>query len=686
MTSCELQKPIVHGAQMDRWLGLSERHDPLFPNLTLKPNSEHRLAHALNNLEHVKDIGNVHGRRSLKNVLQCFEPVSALRTPPNKHTGGDTLYGQVAAAYDAYRTGMLDSEAMKTVENFTDLVLFAVAGKTNTPNDYVSSLTYEEELFAGSIEKTHYETDALGEQALRTLDRVHTLFANHRQHIDNDTTRQKHRYSTGLALPAKVTGALVAIELFITGCTTAVSPTISPTTEATKPAMTAPLPTVEPSKTPTITPAPTEAPTPTAIAKPDTSSNYPGAVSDRLLTDTRLQEHKTAFATLVKSNSDVASEARTMETRLKLICGNTCTTEGVLDQARWGIIARNSDGTPLVLQKTTDGGKTWVNVVDASAYSELVANAKFDKANYKLTQLQRPSGIPEDATGEVMTQNNWMVYVWRDKTTGKILAWYDAANDQYLTVEGKKLALEIPYTPFEPGVTTWETAKKNVVAWPLDDPEQFKTDLAKLHAFDIPVEPNVDLISRLRKQILYTQNTGAPEGWLQIQLRTESRTTAPNASIIGYLENPLGNEMQIVMTQFTVSLKDGSTRAFSIPVVQDTTLLLNRLRENNIPIDKINLFTETKFVESFWNYDTTTATIIFARNTITSDQLNNNWKLLAQLYDYNYDLGVIQRLDKLLLGEGTDEDIEYIIQNGLIPVYRILAEDDPVLNPTEKNP
>lgn len=220
------------------------------------------------------------------------------------------------------------------------------------------------------------------------------------------------------AISAKAAGALIAIQLILTGCTSA--PTPAPTLLATQTAVATPLPTETPTPTPTVKP------TPFAQATPNASAGYVIAFSDRALTDNVLTTQREAYAALVAQNSGIASEARTMESRLKLICSNTCTTEGVLDQARWGIIARNSEGAPLVLQKTTDGGKTWVNVVDASAYSELVANSKFDKANYKLTQLQRPSGIPADATGEVVTQNNWMVYVWRDKATGKILAWYRA--------------------------------------------------------------------------------------------------------------------------------------------------------------------------------------------------------------------------------------------------------------------
>lgn len=689
MNSCERQGGINKG-RMDRWLALSPDHNPLFSSLTLKPNSEGRLQQALYQLGTASDVTNSHGRRSLKNVLQCFEPVSAIHTPPNDHTGGATLYGQVAAAFDAYRTGKLDPGAMETVERFTELVLFAIAGNTQEPDQDISSLTYEQELFSGKVNKTLYTTDSLGEHALRTLDHVRTLMGEHRDTLTAKNNRIS-RQRIGIPLPAKVVGALTAIELILTGCVGHISPTISPTTEATRPALTAPLPTAEHTKTPTLTPTPTEAPTPTAIAEPDRSSNYPGAVSDRLLTDTTLQEHKTAFATLMKSNSDVASEARIMESRLKLICSNTCTTEGVLDQARWGIIARNSEGAPLVLQKTTDGGKTWVNVVDASAYSELVANSKFDKTNYRLTPLQWPSGIPADATGEVVTQNNWMVYVWRSKATGNILAWYDAAHDQYLTVDGEKLELTKTYT-YKPlsEMTTWEdcVAPEQQLPW-IEDPEFENAWNAFLQA-TTPSEPpkqydygglNIGTVMMLSNEqrtspITYKYNWESSS--LNIPIFDLAKTTGGQALACGTIKTPDGTTLQLIRFPIRV-VPDTKVAEFGTAYVYITLAVDEALLKKNYVVSPgIQDVPSLQPIQVQFSAAKSWASIDFIpyskTQPITQTELTDPLtKHTAALIQKNQKNGVHDALRRMLTYEITKEDIDLLNQS-IFPVkYFIIS-------------
>lgn len=685
MASCELQKPIVHGAQMERWLGLSERHDPLFPNLTLKPKSEQRLFQALSDLEHVQDIGNVYGRHTLKNVLQCFEPVSALRTPPNKHTGGDTLYAQVAAAYDAYRTGMLDSDAMKTVEDFTYMVLFAVAGNTKTPSDYVSSLTYKKELFAGSIEKTHYETDALGEQALRTLDHVYTLFECHHHQIDTAHNNQKLPVQSGLALPAKVTGALVAIELFITGCTTAVSPTISPTTEATRPALTAPLPTAEHTKTPTLTPTPTEAPTPTAVALPESSSPYPGSLPDELHTTESIAREYKAFTELIQANNDVAKESQIISTNLLALAKqegikNPIIT-GYVDGQRWGMILSDENGT-IYFVMTKDG----LPVADVGAYSELISK-KFTPDNYSLQALKLPADIAPNSTIVPIETNGWVVYAYVG-SDGQIIAWFNAIKGEYTKADGEILENVTTYTPYEPGVTTLEVVRNNVITWPGDNPAQFENDLAKLHKFDIPVD-NSDLASWPELAPNYRQITNFPDGWLYFGLRTEYITTTPRPSIVASLSNPYGHDMIVVMTQINVQLANGERRQFSLPVVRDTAAVL-KVIENVQGKDskRYKLETSEKYVQSLFGADTVfiLSFISKSKQPLFSSSLPTEFQALALVHDYNLTNGVLVCYERVINGEGTDEDIAFLIKHALLQTGQTRFEDDPAYTPVDKRP
>ena len=480
------------------------------------------------------------------------------------------------------------------------------------------------------------------------------------------------------AISAKAAGALIAIQLILTGCTSA--PTPAPTLLATQTAVATPLPTETPTPTPTVKP------TPFAQATPNASAGYVIAFSDRALTDNVLTTQREAYAALVAQNSGIASEARTMESRLKLICSNTCTTEGVLDQARWGIIARNSEGAPLVLQKTTDGGKTWVNVVDASAYSELVANSKFDKANYKLTQLQRPSGIPADATGEVVTQNNWMVYVWRDKTSGKILAWYDAAHDQYLTVEGKKLELTKTYA-YKPlsEMTTWEqcVAKEQQLPW-IDDPA-FENAWKALIAGDksMPIEDN-----SLGLQVLTLDMPSNNNSIFRITGPYEWNTSSliqggyGLVDTCGQLITPDGKKLNFV--RVAIKMVPNNLRAefgssyIHLTFIVDPELLKKNWPEKNPngvympdyqPIDVQFPLLKTAGYNNF---------IPFTKDQpISIEELTNkDTKNIATLIKQNQEKGIQEIWLRALQGKATKEELIFLQENAIIPVYYIIFSEN----------
>ncbi len=478
------------------------------------------------------------------------------------------------------------------------------------------------------------------------------------------------------AISAKAAGALIAIQLILAGCTGGISPTVSPTTETPKPALTAPLPTAtkEHTKTPTLTPTPTEIP---VKATPD-SSRYPTTISDQPLTDETLEKRKTDFATLVSSNKTVASEFRTIETRIGDICDNGCTIEGVLDQDHWGVIARNSDGIPLVLQKTKDGGKTWVNVVDASAYSELVANSKFDKANYKLTQLQRPSGIPADATGEVVTQNNWMVYVWRDKATGKILAWYDAANDQYLTVEGKKLERSKTYA-YKPlsEMTIWEecVAPEQQLPW-IDDPEFENAWNAFLQATTPPEPPKqhdydglnirtVMMLSNEQRFFPITYQYNWETSSLNIPVFDLAKTTGGQALACGTMKTPDGSTLQLIRFPIGV-VPDTKVAEFGTSYVYITLVVDEVLLQQDYPVGpNINNIPALQPIQLQFSNAKNLASIdfvIFSKSQpITQTELTDPLaKHIAALIQKNQQNGLHDALRRMLTYEITKEDIEWL--------------------------
>lgn len=253
--------------------------------------------------------------------------------------------------------------------------------------------------------------------------------------------------------------SIIIVLVLLAGCTPA--PTPAPTATPTPP------PTATPTPEPTPTPTATPKPLPQGMPGPD--DPYPASTLTRTtLTTADMDGQKTAFADLTKAEPYVALEAKALENQLKKI-DEKITTIGKVDGSRWGVFAQTKDGTPLILQKTADGGKTWVNVIDASAYSELVALKTFDPDNYRFVPLNRPSGIPKDATTGVIAENNWMVYVFRD-TEGSIIAWYDAANDVFKTAQGDELKLqEYAYKPLSE-MTTWEECVKQRLP-NVDDPE-----------------------------------------------------------------------------------------------------------------------------------------------------------------------------------------------------------------------
>ena len=485
------------------------------------------------------------------------------------------------------------------------------------------------------------------------------------------------------AISAKAAGALIAIQLILTGCTSA--PTPAPTLLATQTAVATPLPTETPTPTPTVKP------TPFAQATPNASAGYVIAFSDRALTDNVLTTQREAYAALVAQNSGIASEARTMESRLTLICGNTCTIEGVLDQARWGIIARNSEGAPLVLQKTTDGGKTWVNVVDASAYSELVANSKFDKAAYKLIPLQQPSGIPADATGEVITQNNWMVYVWRDKASGKILAWYDAAHDQYLTVDGEKLELSKTYA-YKPlsEMTTWEqcVAKEQQLPW-IDDPEFENAWNAFLQATTPPEPPKqhdygglnigtVMMLSNEQRFFPMTYQYNWKTSSLNIPVFDLAKTTGGQALACGTMKTPDGSTLQLIRFPIGV-VPDTKVAEFGTAYVYITLAVDEALLKKNYPVspgiqDVPSLQSIQKQFSSAKNLASIDFVIFSKSQPVTQEEHKDPLaKDIAYLIENNQDMKVNEALRRMLTWEITKEDIELINRSIFPASYFIIS-------------
>lgn len=446
-----------------------------------------------------------------------------------------------------------------------------------------------------------------------------------------------------------------------------------------------PAPTAMPTPPPTDTPEPTATatpiPTPVIAAMPGLDDPYPSTLTRTTLTTADMDGQKTAFADLMKAEPYVALEAEALENKLQQIGGSDITIVGRVDGSRWGVFAQKKDGTPLILQKTVDGGKTWVNVIDASAYSELVAQANFDPDNYRLIPLNRPAGIPKDAKIGVIDVDNWMVYVFRD-TTGTILAWYDAANDVFKTVQGEELKIqEVSYIPYEAGQTWEQIQKNNVVHWPLDNPEQFEKELKALHTHDIQLKPKVDLGTNTDgRQYVQTPNT--PPGWLNIWINTTSLSTLtsiPRATVAATLENPNGDEMVVVMSQITVHLANGEYRTVSIPTVRDTNYMLKRMiqhyGENS---EQYNKQTSVNYIQRLSYYNTAYLRTFASKNPpLTTPNLPKEYQMLAQLYDYNTTIGVTQAFERLIHGEGTEADITLLTEKGLIPVYDALFVVDP---------
>jgi len=484
------------------------------------------------------------------------------------------------------------------------------------------------------------------------------------------------------AISAKAAGALIAIQLILTGCTSA--PTPAPTLLATQTAVATPLPTETPTPTPTVKP------TPFAQATPNASAGYVIAFSDRALTDNVLTTQREAYAALVAQNSGIASEARTMESRLKLICSNTCTTEGVLDQARWGIIARNSEGAPLVLQKTTDGGKTWVNVVDASAYSELVANSNFDATDYRLIPLNRPEGIPETATAEVISQGNWMIHVWKD-ADGKILAWYDAAHDQYLTVDGEKLELTKTYA-YKPlsEMTTWEdcVAPEQQLPW-IEDPEFENAWNAFLQA-TTPSEPpkqydygglNIGTVMMLSNEqrtspITYKYNWESSS--LNIPIFDLAKTTGGQALACGTIKTPDGTTLQLIRFPIRV-VPDTKVAEFGTAYVYITLAVDEALLKKNYVVSPgIQDVPSLQPIQVQFSAAKSWASIDFIpyskTQPITQTELTDPLtKHTAALIQKNQKNGVHDALRRMLTYEITKEDIDLLNQS-IFPVkYFIIS-------------
>ncbi len=459
--------------------------------------------------------------------------------------------------------------------------------------------------------------------------------------------------------------SIIIILALLAGC--APVPTPAPTATAT------PLPTA----TPTPAPTATAIPTPVIAAMPGLDDPYPTSTLIRTsLTTADIDGQKTAFADLMKAEPYVALEAEALENKLQQIGGPDTRTTSLVDGTRWGVFAQKKDGTPLILQKTTDGGKTWVNVIDASAYSELVAQANFDPDNYRLIPLNRPAGIPKDAKIGVIAENNWMVYVFRD-TEGSIIAWYDAANDVFKTVQGEELKIqEVSYIPYETGQTWEQVQKNNVVHWPLDNPEQFEKELAALHKLDIQLEPT-DLATVPEGAKNYVQTNGQPTGWLWFGCQTYSMNRINrHASVAASLQNPNGDEMVIVMSQLSVTLANGEERAFFIPTVRDTNLLLNYIKKSLGEKDPLyTQSTSANYIKSLHGYDLVTIKSVISKTPLNTPNLPKEYQMLAQLYDYNTEIGVTQAFERLVNGEGTDEDIQLIQHSGIIPVFETQFED-----------
>lgn len=446
-------------------LGLSKDMEPTFASLELRPNSELWLQDALVRLEHAIDLTGREGKHALADVFRCFAPVPELNTEltariPKIASLGD----QISDVLAAYQDKALSPQQKQVFEQFTQLAFLALAGNTALDAPEGAAI-FTEELTTGKVTDTRYTPDALGEQALQTLDHLQELFLSHKA----DTT--PHTYTHSRHRGVKIAGVITAMQLLFTACTTIGPngtpqfPTDSPIVEVTPipPSFTKTPDVIQPTSTATIEATATIAP------KPEDSAAYPSTIARTTLTDAAIAIQKKAFTNLTVPDSYMALEAKTLENQLKQIGGPDITTYGVVDKSRWGVFAQKKDGTPLILQKTADGGKTWVNVIDASAYSELVALQSFDPDNYRFVPLNRPSGIPKDATTGVIAEQNWMVYVFRD-TEGSILAWYDAANDVFRTVQGEELKLqEYAYKPLSE-MTTWEECVQQRLP-NVDDPE-----------------------------------------------------------------------------------------------------------------------------------------------------------------------------------------------------------------------
>ncbi len=450
----------------------------------------------------------------------------------------------------------------------------------------------------------------------------------------------------------------------------------------------APAPTPPPTATPTPPPTATHTPEPTATATliptpmiaamPGSDDPYPSTLTRTTLTNDDVNAHAWAFDDLTDANPNLAIEAKRMTDELKKIGGTDITTYGRVDGTRWGVFARTKDRIPLILQKNIDGGKTWVNVVDASAYIDLVAHFPIDVNTYRLTRLGRPEDIGEVATADVITENNWMVYVFRD-SQGAILAWYDAAEDVFKTVQGEILKQEVSYIPYEAGQTWEQVQKNNVIHWPLDNPEQFEKELAAMHEHDIQLEQMVDLGTNPdgRK---YHQFTDAPTGWLNLGIKTISLSTLtsiPRATVAASLENPNGDEMVVVMSQITVQLATGEYRTVSVATVRNTNTILKMLEKYHDENDPFYIQnTSTNYIESLSYYNSAIIRAIMAKNPLTTPNLPKDYQMLAQLHDYNTTIGVTQAYERLINGEGTEADITLLTEKGLIPVYEALFEVD----------
>lgn len=467
---------------------------------------------------------------------------------------------------------------------------------------------------------------------------------------------------------------LILLLALLAGCTTA--PTPAPTVTATV----TPLPTA--TALPTATLIPTPEPTPAPAALPVPEEPFPTSVTEQLITDERLANQQKDFEILTQNDPAVKTEALRLAERLKAIGGETTTSKNIVDGYRWGVIP-SCDGKPCILQKTTDGGTTWAVVPDASAYAELIANPLFAKENYRLAPLGRPVDLQEGATVEVISQNSWLIYAWRDAKSEKILAWYDAAKDQYIGPDGKKLEILEPYTPFSE-TTTWADCKKNVIRSPLTDPKGFQADMIRFHQYDQQLVVNEDVSLTYIQELAHPIGRAPGDGFLEDYVYGQKLNTSVKPSICASLDGNLVIELPLVYTPI-----NGTPRVYLIPIVFNSTETYNHMIQKFGTQTAQSIYNELyspeKLVENLKLWENYSVSFLVSEKNIPIDTIPEYYRSTIKYYNYYFDHGFTKILMKANRGEATEEEL-ITLTDIPSPAYAYVIEDNPAITLPEKQP